>query len=102
MGREDLTPGQRHYIAALARFVADYEQQHRLAKLARLTPIELLKHLMRENDMSTVDLGQVLGSRGLASEVLNGNRGLSKALIQKLARRFGVDPGLFIGPPTSN
>ena len=33
VGREDLTPGQRDYIAALARFVADYEQQHHLAKL---------------------------------------------------------------------
>jgi HTH-type transcriptional regulator/antitoxin HigA len=51
---------------------------------------------MEENEMSTTDLGYVLGSRGLASEVLNGNRGLSKTLIRKLADKFGVDPGLFI------
>ena len=63
-----------------------------------LKPIELLKHLMEENNMNTSELGYVLGSRGLASEVLNGKRGLSKTLIAKLSRRFGVDPVLFLQP----
>lgn len=96
IGREDLTEGQRDYLAALSRFVEDYEQDRKLAELKRLTPIELLKHLLEENDMNTSDLGYILGSRGLASEVLNGNRGLSKTLIRKLAEGFHVDPALFL------
>jgi HTH-type transcriptional regulator/antitoxin HigA len=54
---------------------------------------------MRENGMNTSDLGAVLGSRGLASEVLNGRRGLSKTLIAKLSRRFHIDPALFLNVP---
>lgn len=96
IGREDLTPGQRDYLSGLVRFVEDHEQEQRTAWLKGQTPIELLKHLMEENDMNRSDLGYVLGSRGLASEVLSGKRGLSKLLIGKLAARFGVDAGLFL------
>jgi HTH-type transcriptional regulator / antitoxin HigA len=97
VGRDDLTPGQRDYVAALAHFASDYERETVVARLRRLKPREVLKHLLRENGMNTSDLGAVLGSRGLASEVLNGKRGLSKTLIAKLARRFHVDPALFLG-----
>lgn len=70
-------------------------------RLQKLTPVEVLKNLMTENGMNTSDLGAVLGSRGLASEVLNGKRGLRKTLIAKLAKRFRVDPGLFLEAVTS-
>lgn len=96
IGREDLTPGQQDYLAALSVFAEQFERQQALSRLKRLHPLEIVKHLMEENEMSTTDLGYVLGSRGLASEVLNGNRGLSKTLIRKLADKFGVDPGLFL------
>jgi HTH-type transcriptional regulator/antitoxin HigA len=96
IGREGLTAGERDYLAALSMFVERYERDQGSAQLKVLTPLEILKHLMEENSMSTTDLGTVLGSRGLASEVLNGNRGLSKTLIRKLAEKFGVDPGLFL------
>jgi HTH-type transcriptional regulator / antitoxin HigA len=96
VGREDLTTGQVDYVAGLAPFVEDYERQHRMGQLRRLAPVELLRHLMEENDMNTSDLGQVLGSRGLASEVLSGKRGLSKRLIAKLAERFHLEPALFL------
>ena len=101
VGRDDLTPGQRDYVAALAHFVADYERKTTATHFRRLKPIDLLQHLMRENDMNTSDLGAVLGSRGLASEVLNGKRGLSKTLIAKLARRFNVAPSLFLDVDSS-
>ena len=96
VGREDLTPGQRDYLEALVHFMRDYEQSRYAEKLSRLAPAQLLRHLMTENDMSTSDLGAVLGSRGLASEVLNGKRSLSKRLITRLATHFGVDPTLFL------
>ncbi len=94
--REDLQEGERDYLAALSRFVGDYETQGRRSAMTKLSPLDVLRHLMEENDMNTTDLGCVLGSRGLASEVLNGKRGLSKALIRRLAEKFCVEPGLFI------
>jgi HTH-type transcriptional regulator/antitoxin HigA len=96
VGRDDLSEGQRDYLDALVRFVEDYEKERLRDKLRKLRPLELLRHLMEENGMSTADLGHVLGSRGLASEVLNRKRGLSKRLIGRLAARFGVDPALFL------
>jgi HTH-type transcriptional regulator/antitoxin HigA len=96
IGRDDLTAGQRDYLAALVRFVKDYEERRTEKRMNSLTPLELLKHLMNENGLNTSNLGHILGSRGLASEVLRGKRGLSKALIARLAHRFRVDPGLFL------
>jgi HTH-type transcriptional regulator / antitoxin HigA len=97
IGRGDLSAGQEDYLAALARFVADYERERSSARLKKLTPIEVLRHLMEENDMNTSDLGYILGSRGLASEVLSGKRGLSKTLIRRLAERFHVQATVFLG-----
>lgn len=96
IGREDLTRGQLDYLEGLVRFVEEYERERRLADFEALSPLDLLKHLMEENDMTTTDLGYILGSRGLASEVLNGKRGLSKMLIAKLTERFQVSPALFL------
>ena len=96
VGQEDLTSGQQDYLDGLVRFVRDYEAIAFRDKLRKLTPIQILKHLMEENGMNTSDLGAVLGSRGLASEILNGKRALSKALIGKLVRRFRVEPALFL------
>jgi HTH-type transcriptional regulator/antitoxin HigA len=50
---------------------------------------------MDENDMTVSDLGQLLGSKGNASEILSGKRSLSKAHMATLARRFAVNVSLF-------
>ncbi|MGA2497125.1 MAG: hypothetical protein ABSH20_05260 [Tepidisphaeraceae bacterium] len=46
--------------------------------------------------MSVTDLGTLLGSKGVASEILHSKRALSKTHIFELARRFSVDPRLFL------
>ena len=96
IGRDDLTKGQLDYLEGLVRFVEEYEREQHLGQFETLSPLDLLKHLMEENGMNTSDLGDVLGSRGLASEVLSGKRGLSKTLIRRLAERFGLPPSLFL------
>jgi len=96
VGRPDLTSGQQDYIAALVRFMEDYERLKFPRLFVRVSPLEALKFLMEQNDMSTTDLGHVVGSRGLASEILNGKRGMSKAVIRKLAERFCVESSLFL------
>ena len=58
--------------------------------------MEHLKFLMEQNGMKTIDLGKLIGNRGLASLIVNGKRQLSKAHIRVLAERFRVDPGLFL------
>ncbi len=94
-GRGDLSAGQNDYFDALTHFIEEYER--RTSKMAQLkmSPIEVLKHLMEENTMSTTDLGYVVGSRGLASELLNEKRGFSRAIVQKLSQKFSVSAELF-------
>ena len=51
---------------------------------------------MRENDLKQSDLLHVFGSSGIASEVVNGKRSISKAQAKKLAEFFKVSVEMFI------
>ena len=61
-----------------------------------MPPLEAVKYLMEESGMNRADLGRILGNRSLASQILKGNRELSKANIVALANHFHVGPGLFL------
>ncbi len=95
MGREDLSPGQRDYLSALATLIADYETRT-LPPREKVTPVELLKHLMAENKMNATALGKIVGSQPAASMILSGKRAISKAQAKRLAVRFRLDAGAFI------
>jgi HTH-type transcriptional regulator / antitoxin HigA len=60
------------------------------------TPLEVLQHLMEEGDVKQSQLREVFGSKGIASEVINGKRGISKAQAKALAKYFHVPADLFI------
>lgn len=94
--RTDLSAGEKQYVEALSIFIEDYDRRHNIFDTSSLTPLDMLVHLMEANDMNTSDLGRLLGSKGVASEVLHGKRQLSKSHIVKLAKRFAVSPGLFL------
>jgi HTH-type transcriptional regulator/antitoxin HigA len=51
---------------------------------------------MEEHDLKQRDLLDVFGSRGIASEVVNGKRGISKTQAKKLAQVFHVPADLFL------
>ena len=89
--------GELQYVETLSQLVGEYEDKagHRI-KLPNRDPIKILKFLMHESKMSISDLGKIIGSQGVASEVLRGRRELSKSHIRKLAEYFHVNPGLFI------
>jgi HTH-type transcriptional regulator/antitoxin HigA len=76
--------------------VGDYEDKHFRDEIGGMEPLEALKYLLRENGMKAIDLGKLLGNRSLASQILSGKRGPSKAHIRLLSERFKVEPGLFI------
>jgi HTH-type transcriptional regulator/antitoxin HigA len=90
----DLDDGEADYLETLSMLIEAYDRDHFPMPVRKRSPVELLKFLMKQNELTTTDLGQILGSKGLASEVLHGKRELSKAHIRKLAKRFDIDPGL--------
>ena len=57
--------------------------------------IALLKTLMRQHHLKQSELPEI-GSQGVVSEVLSGKRSLNLVQVQKLAERFGLEPGLFM------
>lgn len=87
---------ERDYLAALTRFVEDYDAEHFMPNDSGRSPLEVLRYLLDQNEMNASDLGRLLGSRTLGSKILRGERELSKSHIRTLADRFRVSPGLFL------
>jgi len=94
--REDLTPGEADYLDALTVFIEAYDDEHEPDPVEGIGPVEILKALMEHRGMSSRELGDLLGSKGAASEILHGKRGISKMHMAKLSAHFGVDAGVFL------
>src|SRR5437867_5204130 len=60
-----LTPGQADYLLVLSDLVEKYEDEHHAIDLSHLDGIRVLRHLLEQNEMSSSDLGRLLGNRQL-------------------------------------
>jgi len=87
---------QLDYVDALTTLVGAYEDEHYRKDLSHVTPLDALRYLIEQNDMTASELGLLLGNRSLGSKLLRGERGLSKAHITTLSRHFKVSPALFL------
>jgi HTH-type transcriptional regulator/antitoxin HigA len=96
VGSVDLTEDQADYLDVLTDIIQKYEN-HRHFVSGAGTPLDILKRMLDEHDMSGSDLGRLLGSRPLGGAILRGERKLSKAHIRVLADHFKVSTDLFIG-----
>ena len=61
-----------------------------------VSPLEMLKYLMEVGNLKQADLLDVFDSRAVASQVLTGQRGISKMHARRLATRFKLPADLFI------
>ena len=91
---EDLSPEEEKVLKLFARLIEDFEQRYYHPREA--TPLEVLQHLMEARGIKQTHLWAVFGSKGIASEVLNGKRGISKTQARALANYFHVSADLFI------
>ena len=76
-----LSPGERDYADVLGRLVDDYGNRKHPFVRHRHSPLEILRFLMRENGMTTADLGKVLGNKTAASLVLSRHFSLNPAAL---------------------
>lgn len=91
------TKQQTEIIDLLTLLIEKWDEEHNT--FAKADPIELLRYLMAENNLRSVDLAQLLdSSTSLISDILNYRRGLSKEMIRKLSERFKVTQALFNRP----
>ena len=93
--KRDLTPEEDKLFDLMVKLVQDYEDKN-VPQLNAAGPVDILKHLMEARGIAPKDLWEVFGSKGAASEVLNGKRSVSKQQAKRLADFFHVSAELFI------
>lgn len=88
---------QKDTIELLTLLIEKWDEEHNA--VYEKNPIELLRYLMKENKLRSVDLARQLNvSPSLISDILNFRRGLSKEIIRKLSDYFKVAQELFNKP----
>ena len=90
---ESISPAQERLLRLLVSLIESFEDRHYQIKAA--TPLEILTELVNDRELKQKDLLPVFGSQGVASEVLNGKRGISKAQAKSLGEFFKVSPSIF-------
>jgi len=90
-----LTPPEVELLQLLALLIETYEEER--YPLRHASPREILHELMTARGMTQTQVSKLFPSKGIASEVLAGKRGISKAQAKKLAAHFHVQAALFLG-----
>src|SRR5205085_6461856 len=80
-----LSKDQMQYLDTLSILFEAYENEHHGFYEYPVGPLEALRFLLEEHDMTASDLGRLLGERSLGSKILTGERRLSQAHIRALA-----------------
>ena len=91
---ENLSAEEEMLLRLLSKLIQEFEERHYRPR--DVTPLEMLHHLMEARGVKQSDLWSLFGSKGIASEVINGKRGISKAQAKSLADFFHVSADLFI------
>jgi HTH-type transcriptional regulator/antitoxin HigA len=94
MMRRELTPEEEKLFDLLVKLIEDFEDRH--YPTGESSPTEMLKFLMEQKGLRQRDIVHLFGSSGVASEVINGKRAISKNQAKSLAGFFHVSPELFI------
>ena len=93
--KHDLTPEEEQLLDLLVTLIEHFEAKEYYFE-DNSTPLSRLHFLVEANNLKQADLLDVFGSKGIASEVFNGKRQISKTHAMKLAKKFNVDAALFL------
>ncbi len=91
--KDNPTSEEEKYAEVLPTLIEAYEEQNH--PITEASPLELLRAVMGGNDLRQKDLASIFETESIVSEVLHKKRGLNKAHIEKLSRRFNVSPAAF-------
>ncbi len=89
-----LTQEEEDYFDVLSSLVISYEDVH--YPIERLSPLETLKDLMEINSLKQADLAHLFSSKSNLSEILSGQRQISKGQARRLADYFKMSISAFI------
>jgi HTH-type transcriptional regulator/antitoxin HigA len=80
----------------LALLIEDYERK--VHPIPPPSPLAAIRFEMDIRGYTQADLGEVLGSRQRASDILHGKRALSLAMIRALHEKWGIPLACLIAP----
>ena len=92
--RGDATPEEVAFAELLAIVVEDFENRH--YSLPAVPPHEALQALMEDRSLQHKDIAQIVGNKGLTTEIIAGRRKISKAVAVRLSTRLSVPVELFL------
>jgi HTH-type transcriptional regulator / antitoxin HigA len=92
--KDDLSPEEHKLLNLLVQLIETYEDEH--YPMPESSPDQILRFLMEDREIKQKDLLHIFGSSGIASEVVNGKRSISKTQAKKLAEYFNLSVELFI------
>ncbi|HFC8547131.1 TPA: type II toxin-antitoxin system HigA family antitoxin [Neisseria lactamica] len=84
-------------LQALAALIEAYETKHFKIDTGGVIPLDIIKFRMEQNGLTQKDMTVYFGSPGRTSEVLNGKRPLSLAMIRRLHYGLKIPADLLIG-----
>lgn len=90
----DASAEERALANLLVVLIEAFEKEH--YPIGHSTPLSMLKMLVAEHRLRQADLLDVFGSRTTASEVLRGKRRISRAVAERLGKRFGLPASAFL------
>jgi len=92
---EEFSGDQEDYFDLLCMLMENYDKEH--VKWAKVSTVDMLKHLMEEHEITGAELSRILGtSRTLGPMILRGERAITAEHARKLGKRFGLPAGAFI------
>ena len=90
----DLSPEEAKLLRLLVQLIDHFEDTH--YPIDGANAHDVLYHLMEARGLAHKDIWPLFRSNGVASEVLNGKRAISKTQAKKLAAFFYVSVELFL------
>lgn len=81
-------------LELLLLLVEHYEKQHH--PIEAPDPIEAIKFRMDQLNMSVTELGEIIGYKSRASEILNRKRRLTLPMLRKLHDKLGISAEILL------
>ncbi|MCF6767949.1 hypothetical protein L3V86_06215 [Thiotrichales bacterium 19S11-10] len=89
---DEVRDDENHPLADVMEIIGEnleaYDDQHKKPLENDITPVELIRYIMVENNLKQKDLVDIFGSQGNVSSFLSGRRKLTLKQIQALKDQF--------------
>ncbi len=83
----------------LIEILIDEYENRTIERPKAMNPVEMIQYLIDENNLNKSQLAKQLNvSRQLITDILNYRRNISKAMVNRLAERFCMNPSAFSKP----